>query len=97
MADGLRKKIEDDLKSAMKSSDALKVSTLRMAQSSIVNKEIQLLKKETGLSNEEICEVLRSEVKKRKDAAFEFEKAGRAGLAQKEKSEAEILVAYLPQ
>ena len=40
--------------------------------------------------------VLRSEAKKRKDAAFEFEKGGRSDLADKEKKELAILEAYLP-
>ena len=92
----LREKLEEDLKTAMKAGDALRVSTLRMAQSAIHNKEIQLLKKDTGLSDEETVEVLKSEVKKRKDAVLEFGKAGRTDLAEKEKKEAEILSAYLP-
>ena len=92
----LSKKIEEDLKLAMKSGEQLKVSVLRMTQAAIHNKEIQLLKKEIGLSDQEVTEVLESEVKKRKDAATEFEKAGRLELAQKEKAEAGILSTYLP-
>ena len=96
MADELGKKIDEELKSAMKAGDVLKVSTLRMAQSAIKNKEIQLLKKETGLSGEEIQDVIKSEVKKRKDSIEEFSKAGRMDLADKEKAEMEILKVYLP-
>lgn len=96
MSEGLRKKLDDELKTAMKAGDSLKVSTLRMAQSSIKNKEIQLLKKETGLSDEEIQEVMKSEVKKRRDAIEEYTKAGRTDLVDKEKGEMDILVAYLP-
>ena len=92
----LREKLEQDIKSAMKSGDSLRVSALRMTQAAIHNKEIQLLKKEIGLSDQEVIEVLQSEVKKRKDAATEFEKAGRSELAQKEKAESEILSTYLP-
>lgn len=92
----LAKKIEEELKIAMKAGEALKVSTLRMVQSAIKNKEIQLLKKETGLSDAEIEEVIKSEVKKRRDAADEFAKGGRTELAQKEKTEMEMLKKYLP-
>lgn len=92
----LSKKIEEELKVAMKAGEALKVSTLRMAQSAIKNKEIALLKKDTGLSDDEIGEVIKSEVKKRRDAADEFAKGGRAELALKEKAEIEILRVYLP-
>lgn len=94
--EGLLNKLSGDLKAAMKSGEALKVSTLRMATSAIKNKEIQLGKKETGLTDEEILDVVRSEVKKRRDAAEEFEKAGRAELAAQEKNELEILQVYLP-
>ncbi|OGF77942.1 hypothetical protein A3I27_03935 [Candidatus Giovannonibacteria bacterium RIFCSPLOWO2_02_FULL_43_11b] len=96
MTDGLGKKIEEELKVSMKAGEALKVSTLRMAQSAIKNKEIALLKKDTGLSDDEIGEVIKSEVKKRRDAADEFAKGGRAELALKEKAEIEILRVYLP-
>lgn len=93
----LSQKIDLDLKSAMKAGESLKVSTLRMAQNAIHNKAIQLLKKETGLSDEEMIEVLKSEAKKRRDAAEEFEKAGRKDLAEKEISEQKIIQNYLPE
>ncbi|MBI2023923.1 GatB/YqeY domain-containing protein [Candidatus Giovannonibacteria bacterium] len=92
----LSQKIEDDLKSALKAGESLKVSTLRMSQNAIHNKAIQLLKKETGLSDEETAEVLKGEAKKRKDAAQEFHKAGRDDLADKENDELKIIQAYLP-
>lgn len=96
MTQSLKKKIEEDLKEALKSSDALRLSVLRMVSSAVHNKEIQLLRKDQGLSDEEILEVLRSEVKKRKDSAGEFLKGNRPDLAQKEKAEIEILSVYLP-
>ncbi|OGF68780.1 hypothetical protein A3H65_03080 [Candidatus Giovannonibacteria bacterium RIFCSPLOWO2_02_FULL_45_14] len=92
----LAKKIEEEIKIAMKAGEALKVSTLRMVQSAIKNKEIQLLKKDAGLSDEEIGDVIKSEAKKRKDSIEEFTKAGRTELAEKEKAEMEILKVYLP-
>ena len=52
--------------------------------------------KDVELTDEEVLAVLRSEVKKRKDAAGEFEKAGRQDLAEKENRERAILEKYLP-
>lgn len=92
----LRDRIEEDMKAALRAGEALKLSTLRMAESAIHNKEIQLLKKETGLSDSEIVDVLREEVKKRRDAAEEYLKAGRGDLSKKEGEEAGILSVYLP-
>lgn len=92
----LQQKLHEDLKQAMKQKDALCVSTLRMLISAIRNKEISLIKKDTGLSEDETLQVIRTEVKQRKEAAAEFEKGGRPELAKKELSEATLLEAYLP-
>jgi len=92
----LKKKIEDDLKGAMRSGEALKVSVLRMVLASIANREIEVLKKDVGLSDEESLDVLSKELKKRKDAAGEFRRGGREETALKEESEAKIISSYLP-
>jgi len=84
------------LKQAMKNHDELRVSTLRMLLAAVQNKEISLTKKGEGLSDDEFLHVMRSEVKKRTEAAEGFEKGGRAELSEKEKKEAKILEAYLP-
>jgi len=95
----LKEKIQSDLKEALRSKDELRLSVLRMLFSAIHNREIEKRAK-TGvveLNDEEMTAVLRSEVKKRKDAIAEFTKGGRLGLAEKESSELKILKAYLPQ
>lgn len=92
----LKAHIESDLKEAMKSGDEARRSTLRMLIAAIQNKEIELVKKDEGLSDNEVMAVIRSEVKKRKDAAEEFTKGGRAEMADNETREAGILAAYLP-
>ena len=94
--EGLKKQLSDDLKSALKKGEALRVSTLRMVSSSIANKEIELRKRDIGLSNQEVLDVISSEAKKRKDAAEGFKKGGRAELAEKEMEELSILKTYLP-
>jgi len=91
---GLREKIPQDLKEALRGKRELELSVLRMLQSSIKNKEIEKQKKE--LSDEEVIEVVGAEVKKRKEAATEFEKVNRQEAADKEKAEIEILMKYMP-
>jgi len=91
-----KNKITENLKESMKKGDALRTSTIRMLISAIHNKEIELGKKETGLSDEETMDVIRSEAKKRKDAVSGFEQASRPELAQSEKEELAILESYLP-
>ena len=94
--EGLKKQLSDDLKSAMKKGEVLRVSTLRMVASAIANKEIELRKRDIGLSDREVLDVISSEAKKRKDAAEGFEKGGRKDLAEKELEELAILKTYLP-
>ena len=58
----LQQKIESDLHEAMKSGNQEARSTLRMLLASLHNKEIELRKKEVGLSEEEVMAVIASEV-----------------------------------
>ncbi|MBI2628391.1 MAG: GatB/YqeY domain-containing protein [Candidatus Niyogibacteria bacterium] len=96
MADTLKQKLNQDLKEALKKKDEMTVSVLRLVFSSIINREIELRKKDIGLSDSEVLETLSSEVKKRRDSIAEFEKGGRFDLAEQEKKELEILKGYLP-
>lgn len=92
----LKETIARDLTVAMKQGDVAKRSTLRMLLAAIHNTEIDRRKKDIGLSDEEVIEVIHSEVKKRNDAAQEFEKGGRGERAQEERVEAALLSVYLP-
>ena len=93
----LKEQIKNDIKDAMKEKKELKLSVLRMISSSISGEEIAKGKKETGMSDEEVIEVLSREVKKRKDSVSQFESAGRIELAEKEKQEIEVILKYLPE
>ncbi|MEQ9619356.1 MAG: GatB/YqeY domain-containing protein [Deltaproteobacteria bacterium] len=91
----LRERIPADIKNALREKNSLELAVLRMLQSSIRNKEIENNKKE--LTDEEVIGVISSEVKKRRDAAEEFEKVNRQDVADKEKAEIEILMKYMPR
>ncbi|MDD5397069.1 MAG: GatB/YqeY domain-containing protein [Candidatus Moranbacteria bacterium] len=91
-----KEKILDDLKTAMKAGDTLRRDTLRLIDSAIKNTEIEKKKREEGLSDEEVLEVIARAVKQRQDSIRQFEDGGRADLAEKEKVELEILMPYLP-
>jgi hypothetical protein len=92
----LKEKLQSDQKEAMKAGDKSRLSTLRMLSAAISNKEIDLRKKDIGLSDEEILEVIGSEARKRKDSILEYEKAGRKELATQETAELQVLQSYLP-
>jgi uncharacterized protein YqeY len=61
------------------------------------SKEAEELEKESTLIDEEVIDVISSEIKKRKEAIVEFEKGDREDLVKKEKAEMEILTEYLPE
>ncbi len=92
----LKERISSDLKNALRNKKAIHLSVLRMLQSAIRNKEIEK-KKRDGLVDEEIIEVITSEIKKRKEAIEEYKKGKRQDLADKEKSEIDVLMSYMPE
>lgn len=89
----LKDRIATDLKDAMKARDQLRVDTLRSALSGFTYKRTEA---GVELSESDELDVVRKQVKQRNDSASEFEKAGRPELADKEKRERDILMAYLP-
>lgn len=88
------KTIEESLVSALKSRNALEADTLRALKTRIQNEKINLGK---DLDENQILVLVQSEVKKRKDAVELYEKGGRSELAEKEKSEIEVLKKFLPE
>ena len=84
-----------DLTSAMKSRDEVTVATLRMAISAISTASVAG-DSATELSDEQVIEVLRSEAKRRVEAAEVFEGAGRSDRAELERAELAVIERYLP-
>ncbi len=94
MGDPVTKEIiQADLKTAMKSGDHHRVSTLRYLLSAVKNKEIDLRR---SLDSAELCAVISSGIKKCRESIEGFEKGGRPELVQASKAEMAILQAYLP-
>ena len=94
----LQEQLKGDLKGAMKSKDELTLSVLRLLLSAVSNKEISMRKEgKAELKDGEVMAVIKSEVKKRKDAIEDYIKGGRQELADKEVEEIKILEKYLPE
>lgn len=93
----LRKKIQSDIKESMKSGDAIRRDVLRMLDSMIKNTEIEKGKREQGLADDEVVELVARSIKQRKDSAEQYRSGGREDLAEKEDGEIKILVQYLPE
>jgi uncharacterized protein YqeY len=90
----IAEKIDINLKEAMKLSDKIRVSILRIIKASLKNLEIE---KRTELTDEDIIGVLSSLAKKGRESISEFEKAGRKDLVDRERQELLIIQTYLPE
>jgi uncharacterized protein YqeY len=90
----LKQQIISDLTASMKAQTAPRTSTLRMVKAAVMNREIE---KGGELDDDEMTKLLRSLVKQRRDSVEQYEKGGRPELADKEKTEIEVIEAYLPQ
>jgi uncharacterized protein YqeY len=87
--------LRSDLTTAMKERDQGRVSALRMALAAVTAAETAGTAR-GELDDAGVTAVLRSEVKRRQEAAEIYEKAGRAEQADGERAEAAVLGAYLP-
>ncbi len=93
--DTLKARLQADLTTAMKARDELTTSAIRMLRAAITNAEVagsQVVE----LTDEQTIAVLRSEAKKRAEAADVYEQAGRAESAAKERAELAVIERYLP-
>jgi uncharacterized protein YqeY len=89
----LADKVRADMTAAMKAQEKERLSTLRMLQSAMKNEQINVGHE---LSDEEAMSVIRKAMKQRLDSIEQYTNAGRNELADKERSEMELLKTYLP-
>ncbi len=93
----LQKRIDEDLKDAMRAKDAARLSVLRLLKAALKNAAIEKVGADGELNDADAVVVIRKQVKQRQDSIESFEKGGRADLADKEKAEISVLSNYLPQ
>ncbi len=95
----LRAQIAEDIKTATKAKDALRLSALRLINAAIKDREIALRGEddERTLGDGEILAILARMVKQRQDSIGAYEEAGRLELVAREQAEIEVITGYLPQ
>lgn len=94
----LKEQIGEDIKSAMKSKDKIRLETVRSIKKVILEKEVALRPKgQDSLTEEQEIEVLSQQAKQRRDSIEQYQKAGREDLAEKEAQELAIIETYLPK
>ena len=95
----LRSKINTALKQAMKDKAAARLSTLRLINAAIKDRDIALRGegKEEGVQDAEILAILGKMVKQRQESARTYEEGGRLDLAERETAEIEVIEDFLPR
>lgn len=95
---GLKEQIGEDIKTAMKAKDKLRLQTVRGIKKAILEKEVELRPKgQDTLTPEHEIELLTQQAKQRRDSIEQFTNAGRDDLAEKESQELAIIETYLPE
>lgn len=90
----LQDRLANDLKTAMKAKDQLRMDVIRMIKAALLNKEIELKK---DLDDAEMSKVMTTMLKQRRESIEQFQKAKRDDLAAKEIKEIAIIEGYLPK
>ena len=94
----MRSKLREELSKAMKSRDSIRVSTLRLINAAIKDKDIALRDENfnEGVSDKEILSILAKMIKQRADSIKQYEEAGRIELAEGERAEVKVIEEFMP-
>lgn len=94
----LREDISSSVKDAMKSKDAIRLSTLRLVNAAIKDRDIAARAEDRcgGIEDSEIMALLAKMVKQREESASTYEDNGRPELAERERSEIDVIRAFMP-
>ena len=90
---GLRDRINDELKDAMRAGDTRRRDALRLLTAALKQKEVDERK---ALEDADVVAIIDKMVKQRRDSITQFEKGGRSDLADGEEFEISVLQAYMP-
>jgi uncharacterized protein len=94
----LKEQIGEDIKTAMKAKDKLRLQTVRGIKKAILDKEVELRPQgQDSLTPEQEIELLSQQAKQRRDSIEQFTNAGRDDLAEQESQELAIIETYLPE
>ena len=90
----LKAQITEDMKTAMRAKDSERLGTVRLLQAAMKQKEVD---ERIELDDAAVVAIVDKLIKQRKDSIAAFEQAARQDLADKEKAEMAVLMAYLPE
>jgi uncharacterized protein YqeY len=89
----LKAKIQEDMKTAMRSQEKERLATIRLIMAALKQREVD---ERIELSDEQILAILNKMIKQRRDSISQFEAGNRLDLAKKEADEITVIQSYLP-
>ncbi len=90
----LKAKITEDMKAAMRAKDTARLSTVRLLLAAMKQREVD---ERIELMDADILGIIEKMIKQRRESIVQYDKGGRADLADAEKFEVGVLSGYLPQ
>jgi uncharacterized protein len=90
----LKARITEDMKNAMRAKDATRLSTIRMLQAAIKQREVD---ERIDLVDTDVVAIIEKMIKQRRESIAAFDAGGRPELAAAERAEIDLLQAYMPQ
>ncbi len=95
----MRKRLNDAMKDAMRAKDAPRLSTLRLINAAIKDRDIAARSEDNpdGVSDAEILSILAKMIKQRQESAKTYEEAGRIELGERERAEIKVIEEFLPR
>ncbi len=90
----LKTRIQEDVKTAMRAGDKLRLGVLRMLTAELKQREVV---ESMQLTDAVVVAAIEKMIKQRREAETQFKAGGRPELAAKEEAEIQLLTAYLPQ
>ncbi len=95
----MRDAIKTALNQAMKNKDSKRLSTLRLINAAIKDRDIAVRVEgnDVGVSDDEVMAILGKMIKQRQESARVYEEGGRLDLAERERSEIEVIEEFLPR
>lgn len=93
----LKEQINNDLKAALLGGDRFLTEVLRGLKATILNEEVSQGKRDEGIDDATVEQLIAREVKKRNESATIYDGAGRVELAEQERAEAKAMSIYLPK
>jgi uncharacterized protein len=90
----VREKLMNDMKTAMREKDQVRLESIRFLQAAIKNREIEV--RPNAITADDVLSVIKKMVKQRKESIEQYQSANRQDLVDKENAELKVIEGYLP-